>query len=61
MSDAANNAKVIKPVLAAHGPAERARKPYAKPLLEPLGDIRDVTMGGSAGTGESGMAAKQKP
>ena len=29
-------------------------KPYRKPLLEDLGDLRDITLGGSPGSGESG-------
>jgi len=61
MSDAANDPKVIEPGLTSNGPAARARKPYAKPLLEPLGDIRDVTMAGSTGTGESGSGMKRRP
>jgi len=36
------------------GAAPTPRKPYARPVLESLGDIRDLTMGGSAGVGESG-------
>ncbi len=31
-----------------------ARRRYRTPVLEPLGDIRDVTLGGSTGVGESG-------
>lgn len=30
------------------------KKPYNKPELISLGDIRDVTMGGSPGVGDSG-------
>jgi hypothetical protein len=42
--------------------AVRTRKPYAAPVLQPLGDIRDVTMAGSAGMGESGAGgAMRKP
>ena len=32
-----------------------------KPLLTPLGDIRDVTMGGSPGFGDSGAGNPEKP
>jgi hypothetical protein len=37
------------------------KKLYKKPELIPLGDIRDVTMGGSPGFGDSGAAAPEKP
>jgi hypothetical protein len=60
MSDAADSRKDIKPVSTAHGPTARARKPYARPLLEPLGDIRDVTMANSGGVGESGAPKMRK-
>jgi hypothetical protein len=30
------------------------RKAYAKPLLLHLGDVRDLTLGGSPGSGDSG-------
>jgi hypothetical protein len=32
----------------------RPRKPYHRPGLEKLGDLRTLTLGGSPGTGESG-------
>jgi hypothetical protein len=35
-------------------PASAARKPYATPKLTRYGDVRDVTLGPSPGTGESG-------
>ena len=35
-------------------PKVTARRPYSAPVLEGLGDIRDLTMGGSPGTGDSG-------
>lgn len=36
-------------------PQERgSRKPYASPELVVLGDLRDCTLGGSPGSGESG-------
>ena len=37
------------------------KKIYEKPKLTPLGDIRDVTMGGSPGFGDSGAAAPERP
>jgi len=37
------------------------KKTYKKPELTPLGDIRDVTMGGSPGFGDSGAGAPEKP
>ena len=37
------------------------KKQYVKPTLKPLGDIRDVTMGGSVGIGDSGNAGIEKP
>ncbi|MDD2921322.1 MAG: lasso RiPP family leader peptide-containing protein [Anaerolineales bacterium] len=33
---------------------EQIRKPYCKPLLEDLGDLRALTLGGSPGCGDSG-------
>jgi hypothetical protein len=30
------------------------RKPYKSPRLEVLGDVRDITLGGSPGVGDSG-------
>lgn len=30
------------------------RKPYEKPQLQVLGDLRDITLGGSGGSGDSG-------
>jgi len=40
---------------------KQQKKPYVKPLLIPLGDIRDVTMGGSIGVGDSGNAGTEQP
>lgn len=40
---------------------KQAKKKYVKPELSSLGDIRDVTMGGSPGTGDSGNAGTQLP
>jgi len=37
------------------------KKAYFKPVLKPLGDIRDVTMGGSPGFGDSGGGGAEKP
>jgi len=32
----------------------KSRKPYRKPRLQELGDLRTLTLGGSPGTGDSG-------
>jgi hypothetical protein len=32
----------------------KPRKPYLKPRLEELGDLRSITLGGSPGAGDSG-------
>ncbi len=40
---------------------KKIKKDYIKPQLTPLGDIRDVTMGGSPGTGDSGNAFTELP
>lgn len=37
------------------------KRSYNKPKLTPLGDIRDVTMGGSPGFGDSGGLNPEKP
>ncbi|GEM_PF-2348955 len=37
------------------------KKPYVPPSLQPCGDVRDVTMGGSPGVGDSGNGALEKP
>ncbi len=36
------------------------KKNYKKPELVSLGDIRDVTMGGSFGSGDSGNPGSEK-
>lgn len=33
---------------------------YEKPVLEIISDIRSITLGGSPGLGESGVARKKK-
>jgi hypothetical protein len=38
---------------------ETVRKPYRKPRLESLGDLRSLTLGGSFGTGESGSTMRK--
>ncbi len=38
------------------GTAGQFRKPYHKPQLEELGDLRTLTLGGSPGAGDSGGA-----
>ena len=35
------------------------RKPYHKPQLAALGDLRSLTLGGSFGTGESGSMVRK--
>jgi hypothetical protein len=35
------------------------RKPYSKPILAALGDLRSLTMGGSPGIGESGGTGRK--
>jgi hypothetical protein len=37
------------------------KRPYHPPVLEVLGDIRDLTMGGSPGAGDSGAAYVEFP
>lgn len=37
----------------------RAKKPYVKPVLVRLGNVRDLTQGGPPGTGDSGMVLNQ--
>jgi hypothetical protein len=36
------------------------RAPYQAPQLTALGDVRDLTLGGSPGTGDSGSAGTQQ-
>lgn len=36
------------------------RKPYRKPHLKKLGDLRTLTLGGSLGTGDSGTSNTYK-
>jgi hypothetical protein len=40
--------------------AVRARLPYVAPAVRHLGDIRELTLGGSPGIGDSGAAGSQK-
>jgi hypothetical protein len=40
--------------------AVRARLPYTAPAVRHLGDIRELTLGGSPGIGDSGAAGSQK-
>jgi hypothetical protein len=37
------------------------RKPYRKPHLEELGDLRTLTLGGSPGVTDSGSAGIRRP
>ena len=43
------------------GEAETKRKPYQKPILEDLGSLLDLTLGGSPGVGDSGTSLSEKP
>jgi hypothetical protein len=54
MSKPANDATASAQETADRGTTTRVRKPYATPNLEALGDIRDLTLGGSKGAGDSG-------
>jgi hypothetical protein len=38
---------------------KKPRKPYRKPHLESLGDLRSLTLGGSFGQGESGSTVRK--
>jgi hypothetical protein len=48
------------PVPHAAAPSAERRAPYAAPRIEPLGDLRELTLGGSPGVGDSGAATTQK-
>lgn len=37
------------------------RKPYSPPELDVLGDVRDVTLGGTPGVNDSGFPNTQPP
>jgi hypothetical protein len=37
------------------------KKVYTPPILEVLGDVRDITLGGSPGRGDSGSATTKFP
>jgi hypothetical protein len=41
-------------------PVEVGREVYEAPRLLALGDVRDLTLGGSPGTGDSGNASLQQ-
>jgi hypothetical protein len=41
--------------------SHKVRKLYRKPLLKPLGDLRSLTLGGSAGAGDSGSSGTRRP
>jgi len=41
------------------GPGQR--RPYTKPRLEVYGNVRDLTHGGSPGTGDSGNPGTRRP
>lgn len=41
-------------------PGAGERQAYETPLLRLLGDVRQLTLGGSPGSGDSGSAASQQ-
>jgi hypothetical protein len=41
------------------GDALAVRRAYDPPRLSPLGDLRDLTLGGSVGRGDSGAPTRQ--
>jgi len=40
-------------------PRLRSRKPYEPPRLDVLGDVREITLGGTLGVGDSGFPNTQ--
>jgi hypothetical protein len=48
-----------QPVITA--PAEPTKLPYETPLLIQHGDVRDFTMGGTTGVGDSGNTGVEEP
>lgn len=52
--------KNMKPEKYVEAPRDRAPEPYESPLLRCLGDLRDMTLGGSLGTGDSGNPGVQR-
>jgi len=53
---------VGKKIAASGSGAGRAGyKAYTPPLLVCLGDVRDLTLGGSPGTGDTGAALVERP
>lgn len=50
----------MKPEKYVEAPRDRAPEPYESPLLRCLGDLRDMTLGGSLGTGDSGNPGVQR-
>lgn len=42
-------------------PKREQPKPYEAPRIEPRGDVRGVTLGGSPGIGDSGTPGIQEP
>lgn len=43
------------------GQCPNRRRPYASPALQRFGDIRDYTLGGSIGPGDSGDSGVKRP
>lgn len=51
-----------KPEAESGNESSKTRRPYATPRVEILGDVRDVTLGGSPGPGDSnGIGTNQNP
>ena len=42
-------------------PVDAIRKPYFRPILEELGDLRSMTLGGTPGRGDSGSYTTRNP
>lgn len=56
--------QVMNPNMDSERESVRVQEPlkvvYETPLLRALGDVREMTLGGSLGTGDSGNAAVQR-
>ncbi len=61
MSESDTTGRSIGPQLADPAGEVRERAVYHGPRLELLGDIRELTMGGSPGVGDSGSPGTQQP
>jgi hypothetical protein len=43
------------------GLAQVDRRPYTRPVLRRHGDVRDLTLGGTTGVGDSGNPGQEQP